>query len=409
MNVLFYQTGDFAEAYRRFEEGGPETFRDQRVSVEFVASLRRQYAVTTIAMCGREHRERLDRNLHSIGITIKSAFSRRLMVQLLDEVSPAVIVCRTPNYNVIRWAHGRRVPTLLSFADFFSNKGPKQLIRNLALRALLSGRLFPCVANRGLNSCVSISNALFYPRTRIVPWDWGRLVVNPVPKTQPRDANRLNIFFAGTLSKAKGVGDCIEAVALSRNQGRSVTVDFAGAGDVQFWRARAAELDISNAVHFLGLIPNDEVRKRMVESDVVVVPSHHDYDEGLPNTLCEALASRTPTIVSDHPAFANRLQSGENCLVFPAADPVSLADRISLLSVDSALFGHLSEQSFAALNSLYIGMNWCDLVSAFLGDLENRTGWVEANSLAKLEKGRGFQRQAPRRPRARPPDWVQIH
>jgi len=25
-NILFYQTGDFAEAYRRLEEGGQETF-----------------------------------------------------------------------------------------------------------------------------------------------------------------------------------------------------------------------------------------------------------------------------------------------------------------------------------------------------------------------------------------------
>ena len=134
----------------------------------------------------------------------------------------------------------------------------------------------------------------------------------------------------------------------------------------------------------------------MGESDVVVVPSRHDFDEGLPNTLCEALASRTPTIISDHPAFASRLQSGENCLVFPAADPVSLADRISLLSVDSALFARLSQQSPAALNSLYFGMNWYDLVSSFLEDLENRTGWVEANSLAKLEKRCGLERQASR-------------
>jgi len=67
-NILFYQTGDFADAYRRLEEGGPETFRDQRASVEFVASLRSHYTVTTIAQGVREYWLYIAR--HSIPITI---------------------------------------------------------------------------------------------------------------------------------------------------------------------------------------------------------------------------------------------------------------------------------------------------------------------------------------------------
>jgi glycosyltransferase involved in cell wall biosynthesis len=384
LNLLFFQFGDFAEAYRRFQEGGLETFRDQHASVDFVASLRNKYSVTTVAVCGREHRDDLDKNLRSIGISVNSAYRGKFIVKLLSDIEPDLIVCRTPNYHAIRWAKRRKVFALLTFANFFSNSSPRQLLRNIALRSLLNSRVFPCVANHSLNASISVSKVLFYPKSRIVPWDWRRIRTEALTKTAPRNAESPSAFFAGTLSESKGVGDCLQAVALLRKRDISLTFKFAGVGDVEMWLARAEELGICDQVEFLGRIPNMEVRQRMSESDIVIVPSRHDYAEGLPNTVYEALASRTPTIVSDHPAFASRLQSGENCLIFRAADASSLADRIATLLKDAALFARLSSQSAAAHDSLYIGMGWTDLVSAFLDDPQNRTGWVEANSLALL-------------------------
>lgn len=385
MNILFFQYGDFGEAYRRFQEGGLETYRDQRASVDFVASLRSQYEVTIIAVCGRVHRDDLDNNLRSVGISQISAHRRDSLVQLFNDIGPDMIVCRTPNYHAIGWAKQRNVPTLLSFADFFSNSSPRQFLRNIALRVLLDLRVFPCVANHNLNASISVSKALFYPKSRVVPWDWTRLCVEEVPKTAPRDANCPSAFFAGALTDAKGIGDCLQATSLLQKRGIHLTFAFAGPGDVEMWRARAVELGVGDQVQFLGLIPNTSVRQRMIENDIVIVPSRHDYAEGLPNAIYEALASRTPLIISDHPAFANRLQSGENCLIFRAADASSLADRITTLLTYAALFARLSAQSAAAHDLLYVGMDWTNLVSVFLDDPQNRTGWVEVNSLARLE------------------------
>jgi len=385
MNILFFQYGDFGDAYRRFQEGGAETYRDQRASVDFVASLRSQYAVTTVAVCGRQHKEDLDENLCSVGITDSSAYKREFIDKLLNDIGPDIVVCRTPNHHTIRWAKRNSIPTLLTFADFFSNGSPRQFLRNIALRTLLDPHVFPCVANHSLNASISVSKALFYPKSRVVPWDWTRLRAGQLPKAAPKDARRPCAFFAGALTEAKGAGDCLQTISLLRKQGINLNFAFAGPGDQDMWRARAAELGIGAQVQFLGLIPNAEVRQRMIESDIVVVASRHDYAEGLPNTIYEALAARTPLVVSDHPAFANRLRSGENCLIFRAADVSSLADRITTLLTDSALFARLSERSVAAHDSLYVGMGWTDLVSTFLDDTRNRTGWVQANSLARWE------------------------
>jgi glycosyltransferase involved in cell wall biosynthesis len=388
LKLIFFQYGDFGQAYRRFQEGGPETYRDQRASVDFVASLKDKYAVTTVAICEREHKEDLHTNLRSIGITTSSAYGHGFIDQLFDELRPDLIVCRTPHYHVIRWAKRNRVSTLLSFADFFSNRSPKQFLKNMVLRAQFDTRVFPCVANHSLNASISVSNALFYPKSRIVPWDWSRICVEPNAKSAPKDPGRPTAFFAGALTEAKGAGDCLQAILFLRKRGINLSLVFAGPGDVEMWRTRAAELGIDSQVRFLGLISNAEVRQKMVESDIVVVPSRHSYAEGLPNTIYEGLASRTPIVVSDHPAFANRLRNGENCLIFRGGHSASLADGIATLLTAPGLFARLSERSAAAHESLYVGMTWTDLVTTFLKDANNRTGWVEANCLTRLERNR---------------------
>ena len=184
------------------------------------------------------------------------------------------------------------------------------------------------------------------------------------------------------LSKEKGVGDCLEAVRLVRDRGRDFVMSFAGPGDVADWTARARALGVADAVRFLGVVSHEEVRERMRAHDFVIVPSRHSYAEGLPNTIYEGLASRSALLMSDHPAFAGRLVPEQQCLVFAASDPGSLADAIVRLCEDSDLYSRLSENAEAALADLYVGVEWIDLVNMFLHDPRDETHWVAAHSLA---------------------------
>jgi glycosyltransferase involved in cell wall biosynthesis len=383
MKLLFFQFGDYAEAYFRFKKGGAETYRDQRSSVDFVASLRKRYNTTTISIGGPEHDISLEPDLRSIGLPLP--YNRARLLGILHQLKPDLVVCRTPNYDVVKWAADTDTVTLLSFADFFSNKGPRSLVHNLRLRATLTRKTFPCIANHNLNASLSISKALFFPRSRIVPWDLDRLPVSNEIKKKVGDRSKLRGFYAGAISEDKGVSDCLEAVASLLSQSINIDFNFAGSGNLEIWRNRAEALGLKDKVHFLGLISNDEVREQMRSSDFIVVPSRHRYAEGLPNTLCEALAARTPLIASDHPAFAGRLQDGKSYLVFKAGDPASLSRQIDRLVSNPDLYEMLSRNSAAAHDSLYIGMNWRDLVEAFLSDPHNKSNWVEENSLARLE------------------------
>ncbi len=192
------------------------------------------------------------------------------------------------------------------------------------------------------------------------------------------------VFYAGRLSEVKGVGDCLEALTLLRREGLNIRFEFAGMGNLDDWRQRAASMGVEEETTFLGVVPNEQVRARLRKCTLAVVPSRHAYPEGLPNGIYEALAASTPLVVSDHPAFKDRLEDGADWLVFPEGDEAALADRIRRLATDAALYRRLTNNAQAAHDRLYVGIDWADLVKAFLDDPRNESGWVQSHSLAAL-------------------------
>lgn len=391
MRVLIFQYGDYGEAFRRFEDGGPETYRDQKSSVDFVAGLAGNgRTVVTVAICDRSYEEELAPGLRAVGISSRLASDRAAIGALLDRIAPDLLVCRTPSLPVLRWAARRGVPTLPLFADIFLNDGPRAILRNLRLRLALARGTIPCVANHSLNASRSVSSALLWPKSRTVPWDWTRLTVEDRPKKRPARLDKATAIFCGALSLAKGLDDCLEAMRILKGEGLVLSLTVAGAGDEDYWRDRASELGVGPQVEFLGLVAHDEVRRLMRSRDMVIVPSRHDYAEGLPNTIYEALAARSPLIMSDHPAFAGRLEDGQDALVFRAADPGSLADSIKRLVKDKELYERLSTNSQAAHDRLYVGIEFEDLVTAFLADPNDETGWVSRHALPAVAPGRSL-------------------
>jgi glycosyltransferase involved in cell wall biosynthesis len=384
MHVLFVQYGDFREAFERLSRGGAETYRDQKRSVDFVSSLAGKMRSTVLSLGTEEYSAALAPGLSAVGAR-PERLRQRDIERAFEEISPTHVVLRTPHLGVIRAANRRNLWLLPSFADIFARtRNPRGALWNLAMRRALTGARAPCVSNHSLNASRSIVTVLKLPPRRVVPWDWSRVPHGGPAKSGVADAQAPTAFFAGLMIETKGVGDCLAAIAELEKQGIRLAMSFAGPGELEPWRARAAALGIADRVSFLGTIPNAEVRREMRRHDFVVVPSRPDYAEGLPNTIYEALASRSVLAISDHPAFAGRLVADRDCLVFPAADPVALAACLKSAIEDRELYRTISANSSAAHDRLYVGMEWTELVSAFFDDAENRTGWVEKNSLEAL-------------------------
>lgn len=384
MNILFLQSGHYAEAYLRFQDGGAETYRDQRASVEFVADLSKVHNVTIIAACGEPHDTQLTPSLRSVGIHY-SDITKDWAARVFDSFGADTLIARMPHHLVLAEARRQGIPTLPYFADTFRNDGPRAIFRNLRLRRTLTGPNVPCVANHSLNASRSVVSALGLPARRVVPWDR-----TPVPlaggeaKRQIENPMAPRAFFAGALNEAKGVGDILRAVKHVRDAGLAMTMTFAGGEEIDPWRTEAHSLGLGEAVTFLGRVGNDEVVPLMAEHDMVLVPTRHAYPEGLPNTIREGLASRSALIISDHPSFAGRLKPDQDCLITPEAQPKALAEAITRLCDDPALYKRLSENGATARLSLQFGMPWTELMATFLDDPKDVTGWVKKASLERL-------------------------
>lgn len=382
--ILFVQNGDFSEAYKRFADGGAETYRDQKASVDFVAGLAPAARVTTVAFGADYDRIELAPELWAVG-GARQAFDAKRISALLDETGVTHLVLRTPHLGFLREAARRSIPLLPSFADIFNRKGLRGRYRNWKLRRALLQCQAPCFSNHSLNASRSLLQALDLPARRIVPWDWSKVPLAGEAKSGVAEPRRLSAFFAGTLSEDKGVGDCLDTISLLRADDVKLTMSFAGPGNIPHWLARAERLGIAEQVNFLGMIPNAQVRTEMREHDFVIVPSRHAYAEGLPNTIYEGLASRSALVISDHPAFAGRLEPDAECLIFPEMKTTALAECLKRAASDPDLYRRLSANSASAHDRLYVGMEWTALVNAFLDDPEDRTGWVVRNSLHVLD------------------------
>lgn len=387
--LLFFQTGDYREAFERFRNGGEETYLDQRRSVDFVAGLAQDLNVVVASATSDAHDQTLAPRLRSIGIPRERFWSDSVGQDVLDEVRPTRVIPRTGHAGLLRSIRTAVTPCFPTLADIFqpipvrtlaSASGIRRLMRRRRERELYSPDHAVAVGNHGLNASRSLQFELGVPPERIVPWEWTR--VEPDPEPRHLSAGRVSLFYAGMVMAGKGTGDLVEAVRLLLEAGHDLDLTICGAGDdLDRLRALVATLGLADRIRLPGRVPLDRVGGYMRECDIVVVPSRHSYPEGMPNVIFEALAARTPLVVSDHPSFRGRLEDGRGAVVFPASDPAALAAAIRSVASDAALYARLSAASAEALARLYVGTSWYGLVMHFLDDPGNRTGWVERHSL----------------------------
>jgi glycosyltransferase involved in cell wall biosynthesis len=92
------------------------------------------------------------------------------------------------------------------------------------------------------------------------------------------------------------------------------------------------------------------VGQAMRASTFVCVASHREFPEGMPMTLTEALASRSPVIASNHPVFVRAFEDGEGLRFVPEKQPQRIADAVEQLWNDPAEYRRLSESTTQALD-----------------------------------------------------------
>jgi glycosyltransferase involved in cell wall biosynthesis len=389
-SIVFVQyAGDYAKTYRSLLLGGAETYYAQRYSIEAVAALVSPNTAVATICCTADSSEDavLSNGVRIINIKAGDSVDERVVWQAVQACAPTHLCLRTPLTGVLRQALAdESIKTvLLTLADSFNGRDFRSRFQYWRLRHLLNHPKVTAVGNHGVNASESLRRIGVDAR-RIIPWDWPHDVTpHQSAAKEARTDSVWNILFVGALAETKGIGDVMRAVRALKDRGTTIRLSYAGGGDSERFAALAVTLDIADQVNYLGLVPHSAVVPLMKDADLIIVPSRHEYPEGFPMTIYEALSSRTPIVASDHPMYSRHLRDTRSALIYPAGDPQALAAAIENLRSDPDLYRALSNASATAWDKLQLPMTWSALIHSWLDQLPGEEPGLARYSLAQRE------------------------
>ncbi len=389
MRLAFVQYGDMRETLERMDEGLPETYRAQHYSVNYALSLReRAERVSVICVYAPRYQDE-SHGLSLYGLKYHGPDGWPPLRDALAAEKPTHIILRTPILEVFAWAKQHGAKILPNFADSFIMPGwsPRAIKNRLFTRRLariLNGDDIDVVTNHNVAACRDLVR-IGVNGDKVMPWDWpsAKTPADFAPKTLATDA-RHQLVYVGMVCEEKGVGDLIRAYGESAFLREMTELTVVGGGDLAPFEAAAAKAGAAEHIHFTGLVPNAEVFAKMREAQLVLVPSRHDYSEGLPGTIYEALTVRTPIVMSDHPMFKAYLKEGDGIRFAPERDPAALAQIIEAALSDADGYAQLSEQTASAFDRILCPTQWHEVIDHWLtGDAEgylarHKGVWQEA-------------------------------
>ncbi|MHA7873293.1 MAG: glycosyltransferase, partial [Hyphococcus sp.] len=273
-----------------------------------------------------------------------------------------------PSRQILQWATRRGIDTLPLLADSFEQKTLRSQVSAMMLGRALNAPNIRAVGNHNIPASLSLRRIGVRPE-KIFPWDWPHaLTPDQHPVKTHVAGDKPEIVYVGSIAIDKGVEDCIHAARILLTQGRDFSMSLIGDGP--YAREAKAEIEragLSDHVFLTGRLSHDEVVQRLKTASLSLVPSHHSYPEGLPMTIYEALATRTPLAISDHPMFQLYLKNAGAARMSPQKDAQSLAASILSLLDDAEAYQAASEATAALWHRIKCDLTWGRLIEAWLG------------------------------------------
>lgn len=383
-HVVFIQHGDYGEAFRNFERGGAETYAAQRHSVELVAGLTKEFEVTVIALPAAVGEEILENGVRVIGMGFRGGARSLPLIRTLERLRPTDLVLRAPLPAPLAWGLLRARNVLPIYADSFQSGKLSRRARQALLVALLNQKKIQLVSNHNVPAAKDLVR-IGVKAEKVVPWDWpsARKPDDHPAKDPPSGGQPFSLFFAGAVTRDKGVPDILQAIALLRSKGTDVRASIAGSSpQLEELKAEANQLGVDEHVQFLGRIPNSDVSRLMREHSAVVVPSRLSYPEGLPLVIYEGLCSRSPVLLSRHPMFVEAFGASPGVCMFEPSSPESLAQKVEELRTDPQAYRALSQESPLAWKKIQVPLTWGEVVTAWLDGSDESIARLKAHALA---------------------------
>jgi len=183
-----------------------------------------------------------------------------------------------------------------------------------------------------------IESETYWINNGIGVYRFSRDYPNPYKKNDKR-----NVLYIGRLIESKGIIDIMDGF---ENYDDAVLHIVGGGPLKDTVRRRASDSDGSIVFH--GRV--ETVEEYFKHADLYVLPSYH---EGFPTTVLEAMAARTPTVITSLPAFDGVFEHGEETMFFSPGDVESMMEHVRNVFEDERLEQSLIEEGYKKVKKKY--------------------------------------------------------
>jgi colanic acid/amylovoran biosynthesis glycosyltransferase len=154
-------------------------------------------------------------------------------------------------------------------------------------------------------------------------------------------ATEWRLVQAGRLIEKKGLPVTLRAFAVFLGQYPNAKLTIAGEGPMRDeLQALARGLNADARVSFTGFISQKGLRDIYYRSHIFLHPSQTGHDgnqEGIPNSMLEAMASGLPVFATRHGGIPEAIENGVSGVLVPEGDPEALA-RTLLNAAENPVF-----------------------------------------------------------------------
>lgn len=175
--------------------------------------------------------------------------------------------------------------------------------------------------------------------------------INTTKFKQEKQTKNINPFkiinIARITHRKKGQDVLIRALKICKDKGMEFACDFVGGvyeydkESFTYLTNLVKELELEDSINFLG--NRKDIPDLLSQSDLFILPSRY---EGLGLVVLEAMASKTPVVVSNIDGPAELVQNKQNGLLFESENHIDLADKIYYLCNNREKMQELADKAY---------------------------------------------------------------
>lgn len=154
---------------------------------------------------------------------------------------------------------------------------------------------------------------------------------------------------AGRLIEKKGLPVTLNAFAVFLDRYPNATLTIAGEGPLlDELQKLTRELNIEERVSFTGFVSQEQLREIYYRSHIFLHPSQIGGDgnqEGVPNSMLEAMASGLPVFATEHGGIPEAIENAVSGVLVPEHDHEALSQALLSASQDSIFLSRIARSA----------------------------------------------------------------